>query len=253
MIKGDYEVYAAPADLVEEVREIVGRHFSRSLGDHLSLSDEAFRAEVAVGQELVNGIGFARRFVASRFEVLSRALASDSIAHQSNVYLRAARPKSGIQEAIGLHRESFYGPQEVRHCWNIWVPIQGVTDQNGLTFIPGSTTIPTEAMELESISERDSGVTRFSDGHKIGLLYSPKRIVSGIDRTAARVMQVGPLEFALFSGELIHGNATNSGSEIRYSLDFRVIAAGNVTANKAHFSSGGDYFVPYEPGPRPSA
>ena len=246
----DYEIHAAPAELVTEVCGILGRHFSQTLDHYMAIDDEAFRTDVVAGQDLINRIGFAQRFVASQREILARALKSEAISHQSNVYLRAARPKPGLQESIGFHRESFYGPPEVRHCYNIWVPIQGVNEQNGLKYIPGSGAIPTEAIELESIDEQESGVARFSDGHKIGLLYSPKRIVSGVDLKAARVMRVDPLRYSLFSGELIHGDSTNLSGEIRYSIDFRVIATGYITINKAHYSSGRDYFVPYAPGER---
>ena len=74
------------------------------------------------------------------------------------------------------------------------------------------------------------------------MLYSPKRIVSGVDLTVHRPLVVVPGEVAVFSGALIHGAAENRFNGVRFSVDFRLIASQNLTVSKESFASGKQYF-----------
>tara|TARA_X000000950_G_scaffold183996_1_gene222873 strand:- start:183 stop:956 length:774 start_codon:yes stop_codon:yes gene_type:complete len=163
---------------------------------------------------------------------------------QSNIYLRASRPiKKQSTEHIGWHRESFYG-KGMEKAYNIWIPIQGVNSNNTLQFIPGSQDIPSH--ELSITSSTDPYTNRYSDGHKLGFLYSPKIINSGIDFNLASPLVVPDKSFACFPSELIHGSATNKSNVIRFSIDLRVIRKSDLelaNTKDFHYASGKPYFV----------
>ena len=69
----------------------------------------------------------------------------------------------------------------MKYAFNIWIPIQNVVKQNSLFYILLSHHIANDDIKTESISTANSSVKQFSSGHKISLLYSPKRIISGVN------------------------------------------------------------------------
>lgn len=230
----------AERSALDELRGIVGYYFGRSVEEYVAMDGGAYQALVAEAQDEVNRRQMTRRLAEDRRAELTRILGTDAIMIQTNLYLRATRPKAGGgQEHIGFHRESFYGPDLIASV-NLWMPIQNVTVDNAVRYVPDSHLIPDEA--IKTVSEDGGGVVRFSAGHRIGLLYSPKRIVEGVDLDNHRPLVVVPGEIAIFSGALIHGAAENRSHHLRFSVDFRVIAEDNLTTAKEHFTSGKAYF-----------
>lgn len=222
--------------LVARIRQHVGTWF----GDYTWTNESAenYRGRVARAQESLNGELVAHLIAGGIRPVLEQLLQSDEIMVQSNVYLRAARPQIGGQESVGWHRESFYGcpPQAL----NVWVPIANVTPDNAIRYIPGSTHIP-EA-EIETTTGDNDGVQRGSSGHKIGLLYAPKRIIGGVDLSSAQPLPFEDGQASVFSSMLVHGAAENRTDRVRFSIDFRVIAREHVGVQKQHFASGKEMF-----------
>ena len=232
---------ANPA-ILEELRGVVDFFLPRSAAHYAAMDADAYRALVLGAQEEMNRRGIARRLSEDRRAVVCEALQTQMPLIQTNLYLRATRPSvSGLQENIGWHRESFYGP-DMDQSINLWVPVANVSAENIMRYIPDSHLIPDA--DIKTNSEADASVERFSAGHKIGLLYAPKEIVSGVDLSEPRPFVVLPGEVAIFAGHLIHGAATNSSDKIRFSLDFRLIAKESLTTDKAHFASGKSYFEP---------
>ena len=229
----------ADRSVLDELRGIVGYYFGRSVEEYVAMGGAAYQALVAEAQDEVNRRQVTRRLAEDRRAELVTILGTDAIMIQTNLYLRATRPKSDGQEHIGFHRESFYGPDLIASV-NLWMPIQNVTVDNAMRYVPDSHLIADEA--IKTVSEDGAGVVRFSAGHRIGLLYSPKRIVEGVDLTTHRPLVVTPGEIAIFSGALIHGAAENRSHHLRFSVDFRVIAEANLTTAKEHFASGKAYF-----------
>jgi hypothetical protein len=137
---------------------------------------------------------------------------------QRQAYLRAARPNVDGQESVGWHRESFYGCPE--HALNVWVPLMGCVPENVIRYVPGSADIPNEA--IETVADESHGIERGSAGHKVGLLYAPKRIVSVVDFSTAQPLPFKEGHASVFSAQLIHGAAQNRTNQIRFSVDFRV-------------------------------
>ncbi len=209
--------------------------------DHLSRSPEEYRKIIANAQTILNDFGLAKGIAGVLRTSLCRLSGSLDLMVQSNLYLRAARPISDGQEAVGWHRESFYGCQP--QALNVWMPVMNCTPENSMKYIPGSASIPDEKI----ITEQDEayGVEKGSVGHKVGLLYAPKRIVGGVDLSKAVPLVVPEGSVAIFSSALIHGAAVNRGPGIRFSIDFRVIAKEHVGKQKKSFAGEGqDFFVP---------
>jgi len=226
---------------LHQIQMIVWREF----GDHdwLDLPANEYRAKVAAAQDQLNRTRAAHHVAGTVRSRLVELLGSDDIMVQSNLYLRAARPNVVGQEAVGWHRESMYGCQP--QALNVWMPVANCTADNSIKYVPGSATTPEDDLIFEA-GESD-GVAKGSPGHKIGLLYAPKRIVGGFDPGAAVPFNVPVGCLAVFPSLLIHGAAVNRSNRVRFSVDFRVISAAHVGVQKKSFAGGGeDFFVPLE-------
>ena len=211
--------------------------------DYLAMGLEDYRAVMLKAQlKLIEG-NFVSRVIFSIRAALESYLETEQFLVQSNLYLRAARPgMPRHHENIDWHRESFYGPN-VEKSVNIWTPIRGVTPKNSLRYIPNSHTIPDE--QITTYNEGSTVTLRYSVGHQLGFNYDPKIISSGVDLSKAETMVVPEKSSAIFSGNLIHGAAINLDSEIRFSIDFRVIRKSDYSSSNKnfHFSSRKPYFI----------
>lgn len=236
----DYVVAGHESDAALVLARAIALPFLSSAGMEI-LELERFRAIVASAQDDLNRADMTGQISRSIKDALATELKDDDLLVQSNCYLRATRPHvKAAQEAVGWHRESFYGPG-MGAAFNVWTPVANVTPENTLRYVPGSAAIPDEDIKLDQAE--DPQTPRFSAGHRIGLLYAPKHIVGGVDFTKAQPMIVPYGASAIFSADLIHGAANNRSDAIRISIDFRVIAKKNYTSEKAHFTSGKPYFV----------
>lgn len=225
-------------DLLKSLQGVIRWFFPFEAEHYAKIADDEYRYIVSLAQDAMNEAVFARRLVSDMHDSIRQVLRSDDILVQSNVYLRAARPIDVPQESVGWHRESFYGcpPKAL----NFWMPVMNVTPSNSIRYIPGSERIPDS--QLVTKQDEDPNTPKGSAGHKIGLLYAPKRIVSGVDFTQARSMDVGESEAVLFPGSLIHGAAVNRTADIRFSIDFRLIAKENLVRTDQR----SDFFIPLE-------
>lgn len=231
----------ADPDILVALRTVVEDIFSGAPTHYSTMAAESYWKLVKEAGAEVNRIGFARRIANDRRAELAQILQSGRIFIQPNLFLRATRPHvCGIQESVGWHRESFYD-EGLTHSVNLWMPVANVTPENTLRYISNSQAIPNDAIQTTSIP--DPNVKRFSDGHIIGLPYAPKHIVGGIDLSNSKALSALDNQVAIFSAQLIHGGATNQSEKIRFSVDFRAIAAANVTKQRARFD--GDSFKPF--------
>ena len=170
---------------------------------------------------------------------------NEKILIQSFLYLRSTRPLSDKtphkMEAIPFHRESFYGDIQ-KKVFNIWTPIYGELTPEALMYIPDSQNIPDS--EIFTESENDKFTQKNSFGHKLGFLYQPKNIVSGVDLNNKKIMKTEFNHSALFSGNLIHGPRPNDSSQLRVSIDFKIIKKSDYDNNldKKHVTSNKSYF-----------
>ena len=68
--------------------------------------------------------------------------------------------------------------------------------------------------------ERDSSHAKGSEGHKLGFLYAPKKLVDHIDSQPVP-LQVG--EALIFGSALVHGQEVNRSADTRFSVDVRLV------------------------------
>lgn len=232
---------------LEEIQAIVKNQFSDSKLSSLPKDNEFYHNHLREVQDELNNKEYVHKIVTQIFNDLNQYVEYEEFLVQSNLYLRATRPQDNItEEAIGWHRESFYGPN-MEDSINVWTPILNVTEFNTLRYIPGSQQIPDNQIILNSkVSELTK---KGSDRNKVGLLYAPKEIVSGVDLSKNEAMLVPEGCSSVFSGNLIHGAAINYDKKIRFSVDFRIIAKKNYKIEAAktfHAASGKPYFVEFD-------
>ncbi len=234
-------------NLLNDIREIIKFNFNKDTAIYNELKIEDFRKLVSNTQNEINDFNIVKKLSLSLKGQVSEYL-NDKFLVQSNCYLRAARPNfASNSENIGWHRESFYF--DLGHLsYNIWTPILGVNEKNTIQYIPESQII--NEYDIITENQDDPHTKKFSSGHKIGLLYSPKVIMSGVDLNKNKRLIVPNECSAIFSGNLIHGAGNNTSGEIRFSLDFRIIPKQDFIKNKSlaksnHFSSGKSYFIDF--------
>lgn len=245
MLNSDYINIPHNTDkIVAGIADIIKEFFDKDDVFYLSMDDENFRNIVAMAQKEINNRDYPRKIIENIKEKIFELIEDDQILIQSNAYLRSARPKlSQEEENIGWHRESFYGPN-MEKAFNIWTPIKGVEKDSTINYIPGSQNIPLKDIEFEYFD--DSGIKKYSSSHEVGFLYRPKKITKGIEFDKAKPMIVPYCFSSLFEANLIHGSGHNFTNNIRFSIDFRIIAKKNYDIDQkkdTHFASGKDYFV----------
>ena len=109
----------------------------------------------------------------------------------------------------------------MEYSTNVWIPIRGVSEGNSLRYVPKSQEIPID--QVQFIKENDKYTKKTSAGHLLGFLYSPKKIIGGVDLSKVETLKCKQGNFAMFSGNLVHGSAKNNAERIRFSIDFRII------------------------------
>jgi len=239
--KDSSSIVILPLDksIYKDLRRIIDSNFSDDESVYLNMNIDKYREKVLEVQTLLNNSGYPNLIAKKSLKNLQIYQNSSEILVQANVYLRASRPVNFFDsksESIGFHREYFYGPG-MEYSTNIWVPIRGVSLKNSLRYIPRSQKIPIE--DVKVIKETDKFTKRNSSGHSLGFQYSPKTIIKGVDLSKSKSLNCMEGNFAIFSGNLVHGSANNYSDRIRFSLDFRIINRefAHLT-KKVHISAG---------------
>ena len=200
---------------------------------------DTYRKKVLEVQNELIDAGYPNKIAKQVLNYLQTYQDNKDLLVQANVYLRASRPVSFFDqeaESVGFHREYFYGPG-MEYSTNIWVPIRGVSKDNSLRYIPRSQEIPIDEVIVSRVP--DKYTKRYSAGHALGFQYSPKKIVGGVDMKNVETLNCEEGNFAIFSGNLVHGSASNNGDKIRFSIDFRIINKEYAhLTKKEHISAG---------------
>lgn len=230
-------------DLINQAQQLV--EAALSAPEVPTLSVDEYRQRVRGLQDELNEMNLVRRICTSQ-RAAFEAILGGPMSFQSILYLRAVRPSAaaqGVQENIGFHRESFFGP-DFKWSYNVWIPLGNISADNTLFIVPGSSVIPDE--QIVTRKRQSADVRRYSDAHKIGLLYDEIEIVSGVDLTSAVRLRKPEREMAVFPSALVHGNGWNNSNKIRMSVDFRIIRSDLIVENKPNFAAGRPYFTSFD-------
>jgi len=227
--------------LRSELASLIDAYFGlRVLWDSLEI--EAFHEYCLECQDEIRRISFQERFLEIHKRDLLSVTGISSLYHESVVFLRAVRPCSNQKsdDSLGFHRETMYSDSKIQtsKAHNIWIPLTKVSETNAVKYYEGSHKIPDAELEIgyDSTAPR---VMKGSAGHKLGNLYSPKTIISALDRRLLRLMMPNKDEYSLFSAMTIHGGGRNEGTEIRLSLSMAVIEASEIEVNKPYIAADG--------------
>ena len=148
---------------------------------------------------------------------IEEILSGDVPLYETQLFLRAVRPiaKKSNGEALNWHRETFYSNHSfIKHGINIWFPVKNVNKNNSLKYIQKSHLIPDNKVirrkiKMTKLQKKNNPTKKFSVGHKLGFVYHPKNIVSGVNIKNQKTMNITENKYALFSTMLIHGNSQN--------------------------------------------
>lgn len=217
--------------------------------------DEAsFRRSVLHAQKQFNSLHLHHYIYSALQETLVCITKSSSLMISGVAFLRVVRPSGYCSkfEYLDFHRESFYAAGDfVNHQVNIHVPLLAYNEGSALRYVPMSHLIEDDEFILETIPETETGFVRGSREHLSGLMYRPKKIVSGCDIGAAVPIPIGVGEAAIFTSKLIHGGGANHTQGTRVSVDFAVIPSAHVQSQHnfqlaAHYQDTrqGEKYVP---------
>ncbi len=234
--------------LINQIKKIIINNFKKEEEFYLNMKLERFRKIVLRTQNQIYKKNISYELVKLLENEIKNYLEEDGFYFQSHLYLRATRPeKYSVNQSdnVGWHRERFYGKNGFGAV-NIWTPILNVNKKNTLRFIPKSQNISQSKIKIKK--EKNPYTQKNSAGHKVGLLYAPKIIMSGVNLKNSMPMTVPYYQSAIFNGDLIHGAAINNSSKIRFSVDMRIMPKNKwkSNSNKFHVSNSKKYYIEFK-------
>lgn len=161
------------------------------------------------------------------------AVVGKPLMHQREPYMRVLRT-GFVEDSVGIHRDTHYGTTAAE--WVLWVPLVDAINGAELCILPGSHLEPEEAYPWT----QEKGVERYSDDHWLGFMWAPKRMAREVEDACMPVpCRVG--QAILFNTACVHGIKVNRAPWTRWSMDVRLVAAGEKT-NKHGIH--GDIYTP---------
>jgi hypothetical protein len=211
---------------------------------------EGYHSRLLECQSKINRLKPQEAFVAELQQTVIELLGSKFIGVSSTVYCRGVRPdkeKTIMVEYLPMHREIFYTDMEyANHQINIHIPLHNYTHQTCMYFHPFSHLVKDQELELTKYESEQSGVSRYSDGHSLGLPYNPKVVdnLENLERAIPCPVSIG--QVFIFDSRLLHGGGKNTSDSIRYSLDFAVLPYEYLSKQKgfhhASYKSGSHFY-----------
>ena len=225
-----------------DIKKCINKYFNKSTSHYKNLKLNKFRKIALKCQNSIIKLNIHKRFAKSENKRIKKMLAGDTPLYETQLFLRVIRPigKNGNEtgEAVGWHRETFYtNYQFVKHGINIWFPVKNVNRNNNLKYIEDSHLIDDSKIERRKVRmtkeyKLKNPTKKFSVGHKLGFLYHPKKIVSGVNLKKIISMKIPEKCYALFSTMLVHGNSQNFSKKIRFAIGFGFIPKSKMPRKK---------------------
>ncbi len=224
------------ASLISKIEKIISKNFNNSTRYYSNLPISKFHKITVKCQNQLNKINIQKIFGKSESVFLKKQFRGNELLYSSFITLRAVRPiknKNDLKEPLGWHRETFYGNKKhIKHAINFWMPVLNYSRNIGLQVIPESHLIDDRKIKRINMKTGYNKVKKFSDSHKLGFPYAPKKIISGVDLRKAKKVNVPKKSFMIFSQYLIHGNGQNFSNKIRFAINFSFLPKDKLGENK---------------------
>jgi ectoine hydroxylase-related dioxygenase (phytanoyl-CoA dioxygenase family) len=201
---------------VYEINKIIETYSKKIYSD--KLKKENYAKLIFQIQTKINNKFSSEFFFKKNSQLLKKIFKDTRFSIQHYFYLRAVKPlKKEDLSPVNFHRETFQGPNFYKHCFNLWIPIRDCSKKNAIQYFPYSHKF--KKKKDFTFVEKWTKIKKGSYSHKIGSLYKEKVLNFTKELRPKRLYKKN--HAILFSGELIHGNATNMTNKIRISLDMR--------------------------------
>jgi len=249
LLKQNFEKYGLYIKTIEnksilkQVRDCIKEFFysdSSNLRWSHELSKEDFHELTLNCQNKINEIGVQQKIFKSEEKFLKN-ICDDEILHESVCFLRAIRPANSslTNEAVDYHRETMYSDDShTTKAINIWIPILNVNHETSLRYIPSSHLVDDKDIIVQE-DKVASRVEKGSTGHKLGFLYAPKKIISGVNFNNAERIKFPDDGYACFSAMLVHGGGNNTSNDIRFALSIGLLPKSSAKGIKPFTAANG--------------
>lgn len=172
-------------------------------------------------------------------QIFKKIFKNNKFSIQHYFYFRSVKPIGKKNSGpVNFHRETFQGPDFYKHCFNLWIPLKNCSKKNALQYFPLSHRF--KRYKDFDFVEKLTKIKKGSYSHKIGSLYKEKILRFSKIQTPKRLYKKNHV--LLFSGELLHGNATNLTKKIRMSLDMRFMLKRFMKENPIQSATKEKYF-----------
>lgn len=223
-------------NLLDPFKKIIKKHFNKTNKYYSKISLKKFHQIAIKCQNEINNTNFNYEFYKSEKSFLKKMFKNDKVMISSVITLRAVRPNtSNTQEVeqIGWHRETFYGKNTyIKHAMNIWFPLINVSKRSYLSIIPKSHLIEDKKIKRRVLIPKNYSVKKFSNAHKLGFPYAPKKIISGVNLNKPKRVKVNKNSYIIFSQLLIHGNSVNNTNSLRFAMNTGIVPASKLRKNR---------------------
>ena len=210
------------------LRKIVNLYFSKSKSYYSKMKHTDFYDLVLKAQ-----IKIKKKILSKKFnqKIINRLIAEinldKNILISSYIPMFVTRPldKNSLAtsetDTVSFHRDSFYGKKFLNNQINVWIPIFDLEPNQNLQYIPFSHKIKDNQIQTKRL--KNFVIKKNSSAHKLGMLYAPKQIRSGVNLKKAKRFKVPKNHILIFKSKLIHGNAFNFSKKIRFTIAFGII------------------------------
>ena len=224
-------------NFVCEINKLIKPYFKKIHSDQLK--KENYSKLIYEIQSKINKKLPPTFFFKKNKKLFKKIFKSNKFAIQHYFYFRAVKPFIKKESnPVNFHRETFQGPDFYKHCFNLWIPIRDCSQKNAIQYFPHSHKFK-KHLDFD-FTENWTKVKKGSYSHKIGSLYKEKILTFTKKVNPKRLYK--KKHAILFSGELIHGNATNMTNKVRMSLDMRFMLKKFMKKNPIQTATKKKYF-----------
>lgn len=240
--KSGFVIKKFPNDnFIKQIEKTIKKIFYRNEDYYLKISLNKFHNIALKCQTALNKLKIQENFNKYEKNFLENIFDQEKILYSVDITLRVVRPQetqlndknNTKSEALGWHRETFYGNHKhIKYAYNFWMPVFNYSKKICLNYIPHSHLISDDLIIRKKIKVTDNKVEKFSDSHKLGFPYSPKKIISGVNLSKGKKIFLPRKYYLLFSQLLVHGNGKNFSKKIRFAVNFSMVPKNKLMRNK---------------------